>query len=389
METTAAFTGLRCTDCGEAFSGVVHGRCEACGGTLDPTYDLSAAFADGLRPPTPVAAPYTAGEGDTPLVETPTLAEELGIERAFLKDEGCNPTGTVYDRGMAVAVTLADAADVEPLALAAAGNAAQSAAAYANRVGRRSYAFVPSRTAFSNKAMVNVHGGEMRVVGGRYDDAVAAVDEQLATEYYSLSAFETPYRHDGAKTLVYETLAEYTAAVQGGSADPAARSSLAAPDALVVPVGTGELLVGVATGLAELDAADRLEARPTLVAVQPAGCAPIASAYEADRDPEPWATPDTIVGELEIPNPVGGSRAVAVLRETDANAVTVSDDDALESAVAVARNEVVEVGGAGGVALAGAWELGSGLGDDAIVVNPDAGVKTPDILRSHLMGQGV
>ena len=392
MQTTDAFDGLSCTDCGESFDTDEHGRCPDCGAPLSPTYDLDAvdadAFGDGDGPgqfrfdallPFPAETAITAGEGATPLVRTDRLADELGVAAAYVKDEGRNPTGTYADRGMSLAVTAAADRGLEPLALAAAGNAGQSAAAYAGGTDLRSYAFVPSRTAFSNKAMVNVHGGEMRVIGGRYGDAAAAVDEQLAAEYHSLQEFTTPYRHDGAKTLAYELL-------------DAAESTL--PDAVVVPASTGELVVGVVRGLEDLVDLGLAEAVPDVYAVQAAGCAPIVTAVESGVDAvEAWTGPDTIVGEVEIDDPAGGDLALAALERVDGDALAVEDDDALESAVTVAQTEVIEVGGAGGVALAGAWRLAESgaLGDDdeVVVVNPDAGVKTPDVLRSHLMGKGI
>ncbi|MEZ3142634.1 pyridoxal-phosphate dependent enzyme [Halobaculum sp. MBLA0143] len=404
MTDDTAFVGLDCADCGRRHDPGTHGRCD-CGGVLSPAYDPSPAtvargVADAAAAPLPFSRGerLSAAEGDTPLVTAVPLADEMGVASLAVKDEGRNPTGTVYDRGMSVAVTAAREAGTEPLALAAAGNAGQSAAAYAGRAGLRSYAFVPSRTAFSNKAMVNVHGGDMRVVGGRFGDAAAAVDDQLAADYYSLSAFDTPYRHDGAKTLAYELVADFAREqtddplVDGPAVEAAA--PLATPDAVVVPVGTGELLVGLERGLAELDDADLLASLPTVVAAQPAGCAPVATAWEADADAtEPWEGPDTIVGELEIPDPAGGDLALSALSDLSGTAVAVSDDDALESAVTAAQTTVLEVGGAGGVALAAAWELADdgdlAADDDVVVVNPDAGVKTPDVLRSHLMGQGV
>ncbi|PSQ07603.1 threonine synthase [Halobacteriales archaeon QS_6_71_20] len=398
MQTTEAFEGLSCTDCGETFGVEEHGRCPDCGAPLSPTYDRDvvdpAALGDGDGPgqyrfdallPFPAGVAVTAGEGDTPLVRTDRLAEELGVAAAFVKDEGRNPTGTFHDRGMSIAVTAAAERGTEPLALAAAGNAGQSAAAYAGRAGLRSYAFVPSRTAFSNKAMVNVHGGEMRVVGGRYGDAAAAVDEQLAADYHSLQEFTTPYRHDGAKTLAYELLE-----AEGDEAD----GSGPLPDAIVLPASTGELVAGAVEGLRDLVALGLAESVPDVYAVQAAGCAPIAAAHESGVETvEAWDGPDTIVGELEIDDPAGGDRALAALAAVDGDALTVEDDDALESAVTVARTEVIEVGGAGGVALAGAWllaESGSlGADDEVVIVNPDSGVKTPDVLRSHLMGKGI
>ena len=59
----------------------------------------------------------------------------------------------------------------------------------------------------------------------------------------------------------------------------------------------------------------------------------------------------------------------------------------------MAQNEVVEMGATGGAAPAGAWALAEDDffdGDETVVLlNSDAGLKTPDILRSHLMGQGI
>ncbi|SHG49055.1 threonine synthase [Halobaculum gomorrense] len=392
MQTTDAFDGLSCTGCGESFGVDEHGRCPDCGAPLSPTYDLDAvdaeAFSSGAGAgqyrfdallPFPAETAVTAGEGATPLVRTDRLADELGVAAASVKDEGRNPTGSYVDRGMSLAVTAAADRGLEPLALAAAGNAGQSAAAYAGRTDLRSYAFVPSRTAFSNKAMVNVHGGEMRVVGGRYGDAAAAVDEQLAAKHHSLQEFTTPYRHDGAKTLAYELFDA------GGST---------LPDAVVLPASTGELVVGVVRGLEDLVDLGLAEDIPDVYAVQAAGCAPIAAAVESDADAiEVWTGPDTIVGEVEIEAPAGGDLALAALDRVDGDALTVEDDDALESAVTVAQTEVIEVGGAGGVALAGAWRLAeSGAlvdSDEVVIVNPDAGVKAPDVLRSHLMGKGI
>jgi len=412
METTEAFRGLACTGCGAVHGPETARRCPDCGAPLDPTYDYGAiggadlgvvAAGDGHdadpdpdpgRGPTPgfwafdallpfpAAAAVTAGEGGTPLVAADRLAGELGVDRVFIKDEARNPTGTVLDRGLSLSVTAAaglaaDGGDVEPLACASPGDAGQSMAAYAGRAGLRSYAFVPSRCAFSNKAMTNVHGGEMRVAGGRLPDAAAAIDDQLAADYHDLDAFATPYRHEAAKTVAFELAAALDAP----------------PDAVVVPAATGELVVGLAKGFRELRAVGATDATPRVIAAQPEGCAPIAAAVEAGRDaPEPWATPDTICGELEVPDPPGGALAVDALAETGGTAVTATDDEILESAVAAAANEVVEVGAAGGAAPAGAWNLPDDAldaGDTVVLVNTAAGLKTPDVLRSHLMGKGI
>ncbi|EMA69292.1 pyridoxal-5'-phosphate-dependent protein subunit beta [Halorubrum aidingense JCM 13560] len=404
-ETTTAFRGLE-----SRASGRVHETADPTAVPadeqargLDPAYDYDAVDPEALLRapgdgpagvgfghwrfdallPFPAATAVSAGEGATPLVPTDRLADELDVDAVYVKDEGRNPTGTVLDRGLSVALTAvaaraADGQDVEPLACASPGNAGQSMAAYAGRADLRSYAFVPSRCAFSNKAMTNVHGGDMRVVGGRFPDAAAAVDEQLETDYTDLGEFATPYRHDGVKTLAFELVADLGAA----------------PDAVVVPTGSGEVVAGIYKGFSELVRVGAIDAVPKIVAAQAAGCAPIAAAVERGLDePEPWSTPDTICGELEIADPAGGAAAIEAVTESGGTAVAVEDDDILASAVAVAQNEVMEMGVTGGAAPAGAWALaedGFFDGDETVVlVNSDAGLKTPDVLRSHLMGQGI
>jgi threonine synthase len=136
-----------------------------------------------------------------------------------------------------------------------------------------------------------------------------------------------------------------------------------------------------------------VEETPGLHVAQPGECAPVVAADdEGADDTEPWERPDTLVGSLEVPDPEGGTLALDAVRETGGYAVGVSDDAALESAVSVAA-EGVEMSATGGVGAAAAHELagrGQFDGDDTVVlVNPVAGNKENDVLRSHLMRQGV
>jgi threonine synthase len=218
----------------------------------------------------------------------------------------------------------------------------------------------------------------MRVTGGRYPDALAALDSDLARDWYSLQAFTTPYRHDGAKTLAYEV---------------AAARDWTAPDAAVVAVGSGETLVGVVRGFRDLEALGLTDRVPRCYAVQPEGCAPVVDAHEAGSEVAGVEYPDTICGELEVPDPAGGAMALDAIEATNGGAVAVTDEDLLESAVTLTQRLGTEVGATGGAAGAGAWALADrgvlDSDDSVLLVNGDAGVKTADVLRSHLMGQGV
>lgn len=78
--------------------------------------------------------PYThgvsLGEGNTPCLGLPRLAQRLGIRQLSAKHEGLNPTGSHKDRMSAQAVARALAVDAHKVVLASSGNAAVSAAAY-------------------------------------------------------------------------------------------------------------------------------------------------------------------------------------------------------------------------------------------------------------------
>src|SRR5260370_12676824 len=50
----------------------------------------------------------TLNEGNTPLIEAPAIAERLGLNvKVYFKFEGANPTGSVKDRGMTLAISKA------------------------------------------------------------------------------------------------------------------------------------------------------------------------------------------------------------------------------------------------------------------------------------------
>ena len=392
MQTTDGFDGLRCLDCGERFAvDADAGRCPDCGGALEATYDSEALadahaglFDGAARGVSAVAAvlPFqasaipTLAEGGTPVVDCPTLAEAAGVERVVLKDEARNPTGGITDREMAVAVAAAAGSGADEVALPTTGNAGQSAAAYAARAGLESTSFVPSRANFANKAMINVHGGEMNVVGGRYGDAAAAFAEASEEEgWHPLDAFGTPYRHEGAKTLAYELVADL-----GG-----------APDAVVHPVGHGTGFLGLFRGFRELESTGTIKAIPRLYAAQPEGCAPVVTAHDAGADETSAVDqPDTISGPLEVPDPEGGRYALEAIGESEGGAVAVEDKELLEAAVSLA-GQGVGASATGGTAVAGLEALAEAFEADetVVVVNPASANREADLLRSHLMSKGI
>ena len=390
-----AFEGFRCTDCGATTDEAGATRCPECSGSLDAQYDLhgidlSAETFEGRsggwkhRELLPFA-PEGIGEGATPLVGAPRLAEELDVGRVLIKNEAHNPTGTVTDRGLALVAEAAVRAEADTLALPTTGDGGQSAAAYAARTGLLSRSFVPSRANFINKAMINVHGGDMQVVEGRFGDAKAAYERKRdsmpaaeSEEWFPAEPFGSPFRHEATKPIYYEIVETL---------------GWELPDAVVVPVGHGATLAGMWKGAREFDEAGLVDGTPRLYAAQPDGCAPVVEALESGGDPEPWEVPDTVVGSLEIPNPAGGLPAVEAVRASGGDGVAVDDQDLLDSAATTAQHEGLEVSIACGTAAAAAWDLAADgafdTDDTVVVLNTATGNKDADIVRSRLMSQGI
>ncbi|WP_135851615.1 threonine synthase [Halorussus salinus] len=397
METTDAFVGLTCVDCEETFDAeeATH-RCPDCGGILDPDYDydeidLSREDLESRRfdsmwryeelLPFPREAAISMDEGATQLVECPDLADEMGVGRVLLKDEGRNPTGTFKDRGQTAAITAAAQHGATDVALNSAGNAGQAAAAYAARADLDSHVFLPSRSGFTNKAMVNVHGGDLTVVEGRIGDAGEAYADAMEQhdDWYSVKTFVTPYRHEGKKTMLYETVEQ---------------NDWEVPDAVVYPTGGGVGLVGMHKAAKELRDLGLTDEIPSMYAAQSSGCAPVVEAFDEGKGVhEVWETPDTICGGIEIPDPGASPLILDALRESDGGAVATSDEEILDSAVAVAQKEGLEMGATCAAAASGAWELARrdefGEDDTVVLLNTGAGNKDDDVLRSHLMSKGI
>lgn len=292
----------------------------------------------------PDVEPVTAGEGGTPLVPAPRLADEYGVDELLFKDESRNPTGTVWDRAASVAVSVAHAEGADEVVHYAAGDAAVSVASYAARAGMGSHAYVSSRTRFDVKASVNVHGGDMQVVRGKLHDAREAAGDD---ERHAVSPPDERLRA-GFGTAASE-ISEETE-----------------PDAVVCPVGTGDVYRGFA---------DALPDDVPVHAAQPEGCATVLEDVE---------TPDTVVGELEDPSPPETEE----LRETAerrGNAATVTDGEALDACLEAAR-EGVSASPSGGVALAALDELD--VSGRVVVLNPALGRLSADALRNRMVYHG-
>lgn len=283
----------------------------------------------------------TLEEGDTPALEDQRLADELGVRGLVVKDEARNPTGTFKDRCLAVAASVALDCAAPGIVCASTGNAGASTAAYAARAGLPAVIIVPERTPPSKLAQARAYGAEVLPVKGGYSDAwaLAVVAAEQLGYVNATTTFISPYSAEGSRSVAYE-LHE-----QLGEA----------PDWIAVPIGAGALLAGIHDAYWELVDAGLADRAPRMLAVQPAGCAPIVRAWETEAEKvSAWDEPDTLVGSLADPlrgYEREGDVCLDAVRASEGAGVAVPDEETLAAIRRLgAAGVFAEPGGAIGLA---------------------------------------
>jgi threonine synthase len=262
----------------------------------------------------------TLGEGFTPLIDAPRLADDLGVERIWIKDEGQNPTGSFKARGLVMAVARARELGVDAVALPSAGNAGAAAAAYGAAAGLAVHVAVPRDTPATLVAETRALGAEVWLVDGLITDAGAFLAEEAARHgWFDLSTLKEPYRVEGKKTMAYE-LVEQLGRI---------------PDVIVYPTGGGTGLVGMWKAFDEMEELGWIGAeRPRMIAIQATGCAPIVRAWERGHEQAtPWPDARTAAWGLRVPRAIGDTLILEAIRSSGGAAIAV-DDGAMEGAVA-------------------------------------------------------
>ncbi|MGE9696383.1 threonine synthase [Streptomyces sp. CH6] len=337
--------------------------CPACAGPLDLDFHPRPAppagpaaslwrYADILPP----AAPgISLGEGGSPLVP---LTERVSAKLDFLM-----PTLSFKDRGAVLLVGLARRLGVREVLADSSGNAGTSVAAYCARAGLRCTVYVPESTSSKKTEQIAAHGARVvRVPGDR--EATARAARTAADEpgvFYASHVFH-PYFTQGTKTYTHELWEQL-----GGRL----------PEALVVPVGNGTLLLGAHLAIEELYGAGLIPRRPALHAVQAEAVSPLARAWREGLDDlyeEDIPAAPSLAEGIAIPRPPRARQILAAVRATGGAFHTVP-----ESAIGPAQADLARRGlyvEATGVACWAAVREGA-VGDaEAVVPLCGAGLKT-------------
>jgi threonine synthase len=311
---------LRCPSCGTEPPGPAPWRCPACGSPLqmDLAPPDASTFADGsadgvwrYRGWLPAVEPVALGEPRTAIVELPDANR-----RVVAKLEGGLPTGSFKDRGAAVTVAWFRSRGVRELVVDSSGNAGASFAAYAARAGLALRVFVPADASPAKLLQVRAYGATLVLIPGSRsatgEAARAAVEGAGPKVAYASHLWHASFLA-GTATFAYEVFEQL---------------GNRAPDAVVVPLGGGTLLLGIHLGFARLRDAGLIDAVPRLIGVQSNACAPLARAFRARASDVEAVDPGATIAEgIRIALPPRSRQILAAVRETGGDILEVTDDE--------------------------------------------------------------
>ena len=287
----------------------------------------------------------------TPIIRSDWLSEVTGGD-VYLKLESLQVTGSFKARGALNAVlALAErhraGASLPRLVTASAGNHGRALAWAASRAGMRPVVFTPRTAPAAKLDAIRRLGADLRAVAETYEDS-----ERLAKQHAAETGAQylSPYSHPDLLSAIGTVALEVI-------------EDLPHVDRIVVPVGGGGLLAGIAIAACEL--------RPEVevVGVEVAASHPFAASLAAGRIVEVQVGPtiaDGLAGNMDPDN-----IAFPVIQALVRRMAIVGEGDLRAAVRDLVRHEhlVAEGAGAAGVAAAAAGVIGSPPRTTAIIVS--------------------
>ena len=311
----------------------------------------------------------TLGEGFTPLIK---LQPQMGLDNIWVKDDSQIPTGSFKARGLAMAVSKAHELGVSKVAIPTAGNAGGALASYAIRAGMECFIFMPKDVPNINYLESKLTGAHVTLVDGIISDCgkiVAEKKEEMG--WFDVSTLKEPYRIEGKKTMGLEIAEQFDWQL---------------PDVIIYPTGGGTGLIGMWKAFGELKELGWISGDlPRMISVQSTGCDPITQAFEGGKmESEFFENAETVAAGIRVPKAFGDALILQALKESCGLAVSVSDEEILDSLSELAQKEGMVVcpeGAATYSALKLLKEKGDVNRSDKIVLfNTGSGLKYPEVL---------
>jgi threonine dehydratase len=299
----------------------------------------------------------------TPLLRSDTFDRLVGAQ-IFLKPENRQKTGSFKIRGAFNRLaTLSPEEARRGVIAASAGNHGQALSYAATRAGIRATIVMPRSAAIAKIDATRNYGQSVVLEGNDYQEARrAAAELQQQSGAVFVDAYDDPFVIAGQGTIGLEIADELE------------------PDVILVPVGGGGLIAGIALALSV-----RLP-HTTVIAVEAAGSAQLSASFAAGLPVSIGGPVDTIADGLATGRI--GQLPFQVLRERVRRVVTVDDGEIGEAVLLMLERMKLLAEGAGAAALAGALKLAPELAGQRIVVVVSGGNIDINLL-DRIIGYGL
>jgi threonine synthase len=325
--------GISCKNCGRTYpdEGVPY-RCLVCGGVFD--YDSTLIFdhssIDGDQPgiwkyrhtfgDLENSRPVSLGEGNTPLVWKNIFGLKVGM-----KCEYENPTGSFKDRGSSLLTSFISSRNIKDCIEDSSGNAGASLAAYSASADVNLTVFVPESASEMKIRMIRRFGAEVVPITGSRSDVNDQTKKTADTGISYASHAYMPYNLPGYATASYEIFDQMDGNV---------------PASIVIPVGQGGLLLGMARGFLALQRSGLINRIPKLIGVQARACAPLWSLFAGGIDGLRFATDTPTIAEgVRVWHPVRGDDVLTTVASSGGFFVAVDEEE-----IAKSVNELAQLG---------------------------------------------
>jgi len=298
----------------------------------------------------------------TPMLRSAMLERMLEAE-VFLKPENLQKTGSFKIRGAYNRVAeLSPAEAARGVIAASAGNHGQALAVAATRAGVKATIVMPRTAAIAKVDATRGYGQELVLEGVDYQEAHRAAERICQrTGAIFVDAYDDPMVIAGQGTIGLE-IAE------------------AAPDVVLVPVGGGGLLAGIAVAIAAQAPATEL------IGVEAAGSPQLSASLKAGAAGSISGPVDTIADGLATGKI--GKLPFELIRERVRRVVTVDDFEIGEALLLMLERMKLLTEGAGAAALAGALKIKSELRGRRVVIIVSGGNIDINLL-DRIIGHGL
>lgn len=283
--------------------------CTSCGGVLQIEY--SEARKE-IQYPLKSIVPDPLKNHPSALKYLSRLSDRYGAD-LYAKLEFEHPTGCFKDRGSYIEVQKAIELEADAICLASTGNMAASVAAYASYFKIPCYVFVPEQTSEAKLAQATIYDAIILRIQGDFTKCEALCREFAKSGNYYLAG-DYVFREEGQKNFSYELIEQ--------DREPF--------DYIFIPVGCGTNFGAIYKGFKEMKEYGTVDTIPHLVAVQPESSSPVVQGI-FKRKKILDAQSNTMASSVATSNPIDFYKVLNGIDATDGKALTVTEDEILES----------------------------------------------------------